>query len=446
MLLRTSSAYDIRIESVLVESERLQKQYEIAANVTEISIFEHVDLPFLTATLMVSDSSNILGMIGFRGTERVTITVKVGGDTRAQAVTRTFVVTDVAGIAPVNDQVEALSLNLVDEFAYRSRLVTVRKAYSGKPEEIIETVAREHLSLDVSKPPNFSGSVVPPIRVVVPALSPLDTLRWVKNRLVSANGTPFFLYSTLSSPGLVLRDLETILTTPPKNAARPYGFGQAFTRFTTGKSVDDQARVIESYRLARSENMAKMMTASVLNSSYDLVNTTEDLGPEASSLSVRMSEVLSSLRDKKVIPRDQDGPTYDTQFRIGDKTIDEYSPADVARIVSSNTFSNFQNYYETGDLAQAKLHAYSRALRYYLLKSPLEVGMPGFDFLGRGDCSVGTQVRLVFLKNDPDLAFRGGDVLDKKKSGDYVVYAARHLMKPERYSVSLTCVKLGEAK
>jgi hypothetical protein len=82
-----------------------------------------------------------------------------------------------------------------------------------------------------------------------------------------------------------------------------------------------------------------------------------------------------------------------------------------------------------------------------MLKSPLEIVMPGFDFLGRGpNITIGRQIRCNFLKNDPNLITGSSDALDKKRSGDYIIYACRHIIKPEKYCVALTCVKLGNRK
>ena len=33
--------------------------------------------------------------------------------------------------------------------------------------------------------------------------------------------------------------------------------------------------------------------------------------------------------------------------------------------------------------------------------------------------------------------------IDKKKSGEYLIFGARHMMKKEQYNISLTCVKLA---
>lgn len=54
--LTSSSAYDIHIESVLLTSDRFVTEYELSPSVSEINIFENIDLPYLTGAIMLSDS------------------------------------------------------------------------------------------------------------------------------------------------------------------------------------------------------------------------------------------------------------------------------------------------------------------------------------------------------------------------------------------------------
>lgn len=440
----SNSAYDVKIESVLIESPRLTKSYEIVRNVTEINIFENLDAPFLTGTILIADSSNIFNLINFQGTEKVIIKVKIGGDDRSKTVTKHFVVTDLGGVAPINDTSETIILNIIEDFAYQSRLMTVSKMYSGKPEEIISKIMLDNLKKKVDVPSEFSGSSVPPMKVIIPALSPLDAARWIKARCVSLNGMPFFLYSTLNAPNLFLVDLEYMLKSTPANLSRSYVFGQAFTRSTIGQTVDQQARAIESYRLPKSENMYKLAKEGALNSSYTFVDSLRDSSVQDTSIKVNMEAVLKDMVTKGILSKDQAGPIYDDKFKIDDKLLSEYTSSVYTEISGSNTFENFCNYYESNDINQQKMKAQSRALRYYLLKSPLEIVMPGFDFLGRGpNITIGKQIRINILKNDPNITYVGTDALDKKRTGDYIIYACRHIMRPEKYTVALMCVKLG---
>jgi len=446
--IRTSSAYDVRIVSVLLETDRLAgTTYEIGPSVSEINIFENVDLPYLTGNILIEDTTQLSTNISFQGTERIIIQLTMNGDDTSDVVKKTFVTTDMK-VVPAHDTAEVYNINLIEEIAYLNRLVTVSKAYSGKPETIISKIFRDNLNTDVDVPESFQESAVPPLKVIVPNISPLAAARWVKDRMVTANGMPFFLYSTLNGPRPYLVDLEYMLSDETiRNRNRPYRYGQSFNRFSAGQPIDVQARNIESYKMPKAENMFKLAASGALNSTYEYHDTTREIDARFSSVKVNMGDVLDRMESAGIITPEQRGSIYDKEFTINDKTIAEYNPSVLTQIAPSNTYSYFANYYESPDVEQHKLKAISRAVRYYLLKSPMELSMPGYDFLGRGpNITIGTQIMVEFLSNNPDIVGGVGEVLDRRRSGKYMIYAMRHIIRPEKYMVSMMCTKLANQK
>ena len=67
------------------------------------------------------------------------------------------------------------------------------------------------------------------MKVVVPNLHPLEACLWLKNRTNSSTGTPFYLYSTLALNKIMLKDLGSMLTQKPINAAAPYVYAPECT-------------------------------------------------------------------------------------------------------------------------------------------------------------------------------------------------------------------------
>lgn len=443
--IQTSSAYDVRIESVLLETDRLgQKRFEIGPSVTEINIFENVDLPYLTGNIIIEDTTQLSTNISFQGTEKITIRAKINGDDTSRSVSKRFVVTNMK-VIPAHDTAEVYNLNLIEEHAYLNRLITVSKAYSGKPEQIIRSIVEGNLDVKVDLPRGFVESSVAPLKVIIPSISPLDAARWIKDRLVTSNGMPYYLYSAFNSPKLILADLEYMLSDETiRNRGRAYRYGQSFNRYSATQTVDVQARNIESYKLPKAEDMFGLAGKGVLNSTYQFHNTIRDLDPRFTSVKVNMGEVLTRMEQAGIITPDQRGSIYDKNFQLNGQTIDQYNPSVLTQITPSNTFTDFANYYEANEVEQHKLRAVSRAVRYYLLKSPVEISMPGYDFLGRGtNITIGTQIMVEFLSNNPDIVGGVGEVLDRRRSGKYLIYGMRHIIRPEKYMVTMACTKLA---
>ena len=63
---------------------------------------------------------------------------------------------------------------------------------------------------------------------------------------------------------------------------------------------------------------------------------------------------------------------------------------------------------------------------------------------GKEHLTIGRLINLRFITNLIDATENGTNInIDKKKSGEYMILAARHMMKREQYNISLTCVKLA---
>ena len=90
----------------------------------------------------------------------------------------------------------------------------------------------------------------------------------------------------------------------------------------------------------------------------------------------------------------------------------------------------------------------SKSLKNFMTKTPIIIQVRGQDFITHDEnaesvshYTIGNVIRILFKDNSSD------DVdaprFDRKKSGDYIIYAARHMIKAERYDVSLLCAKLA---
>jgi len=57
--------------------------------------------------------------------------------------------------------------------------------------------------------------------------------------------------------------------------------------------------------------------------------------------------------------------------------------------------------------------------------------------------TIGNTIRILFLANRPN----NEEVkLDTKKSGDYIIYAAKHTLTAEKYMLTFQCVKISSYK
>jgi hypothetical protein len=87
----------------------------------------------------------------------------------------------------------------------------------------------------------------------------------------------------------------------------------------------------------------------------------------------------------------------------------------------------------------------AKAMRNFLHKSSIDINVAGQNFLYKDICkSIGTVITLDF-KNTREVN-PGEQHRDVKRSGEYMIYAARHVFSGQKYNVNLSCVKLANER
>ena len=82
------------------------------------------------------------------------------------------------------------------------------------------------------------------MKLIVPNMTPLDAMSWIKNRVTTKDGYPFYLYSSIVKDELQFNDLKTMMEEPPWNKKNPHSYIAA-------EQNDEELRV---YVLLRGSN------------------------------------------------------------------------------------------------------------------------------------------------------------------------------------------------
>ena len=154
-----------------------------------------------------------------------------------------------------------------------------------------------------------------------------------------------------------------------------------------------------------------------------------------------VDRTLVDLTEANIINASEN-PIHHSFYRIAsDDKISEINNFTVSKIISNNTYNGIKNYHEESTEAELDLHARQRAIKGLMFKSSINFTVHGLPYLLGNNASVGRKIKFEYQAND---AFTAD--IDKKRSGDYVVYSARHLFADKRHTVDMTAVKLGNIK
>lgn len=435
------SEYDYIITSVLFEND-YGDNVDIRNNLVELAIYENIERPYLTADLMMKDDFGFYDRFNINGTERCTITIRQPS-ADAYTVTRTFIIRNVMSTRKINDFSEILSLKLIEDIAFNNNLQKFSKSFRGSPTNIIKNITRNFLDIDVDGPA-IQPAQSENMKVVIPFMTPFEACDWVRKRASTENGMPYFFYRNLVDDNIQLRSLEEMILARPWNRDIPYRFSEGFSQQSSSPNNLEKSFNIESFASINKENMLDLVTQGAVGSDYEIFDATTGRR-EIFHFDVR--DAFNQLKERNVFSN-RDIPVALTDYRYNSSRISDYGSKRISRVVMNNTYpGGFVNYTEEDNIAKFKLDAINRSFQYMLRKSSISIRIPGVHFLKGENKSVGRQIEVAYLNNRAQVLendiISPDELIDRKRSGKYVIYSAKHSFVENEHKVDLSAVKLG---
>ena len=452
-----STPYKYRFDKISITTERGGGNvFNVERVVSELNIYEHLDKPFLTATLALNDIDpkvSLSNEIHFMGTEKVSIEIRTYPGNEFK-ITKNFVVSEVLKSQKSNDDNEVFLLHLVEDCAYLSSLMRVTKAYRDKKENIIKSLI-EMTGREVLWNPNKLPVGDKLTRLIVPNYTPLEAANWVKDRIHTELGFPYFLYSTIADDNIRMLDLESMLKKDAINET-PYSYTlnsdqiPNTSRSTKNKNdrtniIDEASFVINSYSVERVNDHLNMARKGFTTSKYNFIDTTFGDNLE---FKYEVVDTFSKMINDNVLRNATKYPIYDYLAEFNNQKIHEYDTREITHFATSRQFNDFfesESYHEGRSETEHRAKVVAKALRWWLTNSSMNITVPGRNFMQAGDnMTIGNIINVAFAANvGPDRTIRLEELKDQQKSGDYLVYTARHKFSGERYDVNMTLSKLG---
>lgn len=425
---------DFSFESVLFQSDRQFESVELRNSVTDLDIFEHVNKPYLTATIAFQDSFDFISGADVLGAETITIKLK-SSRKNTVAITKRFYIDSIVRKARQNDNIQFVVLHLIEDIAYASNLKNISRSYNGKCTDIISKISKGYLNKDVFSTNNDRQSV----KLIIPNLNPLEAMQWIANRASTVNGYPFYLMSPFVGEKLKFLDLGSMLTQNSLNKDIPYRYYQGAAQ---SPSKDVQRRTILEYQQNDTEDLFTLIQKGLVGAKYSYINTVKNTQSEFHFDVTK--DLLQPLVQKGVVPGSQPNVMYSPDYVLEEKSFNDLDSRVIAQIGGSSAFDNLFSYSESDLLSDYKLNIISRAMHHFLQKAPVQVDLNGIDFIdGDVNSGAGNIINLEFLKSDPEEKV---DAFDTKMTGQYLILATQYMFKREACKVRLQCAKLGNRR
>lgn len=345
--------------------------------------------------------------------------------------------------------------------------------------------------------------ITPPTRYIAPNITPLAVAEAIRARMTDEVHTPYFLYSSFAGENVFLQSFMDILIYNSR-FTRPFVFSQAHGQGQRDSlSLNSQEYNIESYSDTTSLDFSRINKMGFVNSMFYFYDVTRGIpynphhndrtvsngsvapngpgnhwtaygmfnSPEIANVSGGTGQFSSGdeaikhlYPEKAVIPwRSPDGRS-DAQFNTGDVVNaqnENGTGGDVEAVhkrpamkkiinmfASAGYTDGFNSYNENPkNTAQSNYLNLvdAHALKAWITSDPIEFIVPGRIFISRATNDTPYATTIGRIANLQFSSIEGNSIVpDLKKSGDHLLYAARHLFSAtEGYKVMFTGVKVN---
>jgi hypothetical protein len=439
-------AGDFNIVSFLVYSHKHEEPIDIVSHVDELEIYENITLPYLTGTFSMKDDMRFYDGVDINGTEMIEITLESPENVGHQILKR-FTIAQIIGGAKATDNIEALEIKIIENTLFNNNLMQVNKAYTGTPDEIVKNILKDNLNLDMLE--SDLPAIKPyqkTMKVVIPYMTPFEAAAWVCSTMSTELGLPYFLFTTLNDENIQLKSLEEMLRNPAWNKHAPYRFSAAYNQATTALASDNNVFNVGAYSSQAKESVLALMASGSTAGSRSITDATTG---QLIDYFFDVDTLFQELSEMEIIDIDHE-PVFHSKYNFNGKPMNEYNTSNSHRIVANQTYNGISNIYEETSTGEYRLQSCKNALHNMIMKTAINIRVPGIMYMTGTNASIGRQIDFIYPANNTNVMSQSSasdeDAIDKKRSGTYVIYTARHHFVDTQHNVDMSCVKLGNRK
>ena len=445
-------------ETVLYTAIRDEVILELKSAVIELNIFEDLNKPYLSASIVIADDTGVMSDVEIKGDEglRIIISKNPNIGEYEQYFQLDFKVVSILNQFKNADRSEVYSINLISKHAYDNSVVKLSKSFTGKLEKISESILNNYLGVKLSMDEKYfdkaQGSEQQPIKVILPYISPLESVEWLTERATDQWGTPFFIWASIwgqnlgNETSLRLGNFMTMVTNgitvaEGKPSEDDFIYSQVSTNEKSPEGYEGAKRIIKNIKFSNIENTLKMIKEGAVGST--IANLDAYTSQYISKL-FSANEFLKSLNagetEGKILKSVYD--QKDVITLANESKVTGYWSARQRNTVSSyGTYASINSIHEAIDEVSLLNKVRPLSIRSMLSRNMLEINIDGVGLL-EDKLSVGDIIKINFLTADTGTGIDVGS--NTQRSGFYLIQSCRHIFGIERHNAVLFISKIAE--
>jgi len=423
-----------KLSRVVITSERFKNQpLDVTSLVSNLTLFENIERPYLTGNIFILDDSGLFdgsGLYDIRGTETISVTIEGNDKSFNIMEERKFKITSIKSEAKGNDRSAVLVFTLVDEYYFNNYLKRFSKSLKGTPGKIIQNIVESEQLLNTSFYGWSSDATQSKMKVIIPYLTPLGAIEWIRDRSTTSNGSPYFTYSNLYNQGVYWRSLDDMIGGGYSINNDPYAGYFPFTNSTA--LVNDanerwfpepEDQIIEEVEFTDRHNLLKLIRTGAVGSEISNLDVNKNI-PDRSIYSSKIH--TDTLSTNGIIPIENNKSKQniiDDISLVDGLPIHYYQSRYFAQLSLDKVYGKYNSYYDDADRVKLRHRVESMALKNMLQTNAISCRM-NVGLLFSAQSGVGDVASFVFNSNNSSNDQASGDeIIDREKSGDYLLYS-----------------------
>ena len=446
-MLNQSSYTIINADILLSGTDGRVRIVDIKNSIIEIVFYESLNKAYVDARIVMLDDFGFRNELSIQGTERINLVIGSPDDPNKAIINKTFFFSKINDVEKTNERSEILSIDLVEEHVYVNAIKSISRSYTKTMEDMIVDIAGRDLGRQVVKTAYFDKSAQNVRKVIIPYLSPLEAMTWLKDRMTTKTGSPIYVHGDLYSDQIYISGLDSLLKEDVVNAKLPLRYN---TATSSGNEEQEALKVfyqISQFEELDGEDSLALYEEGAIGSLY--ANIDAGTGQTFES-HITVRTILDDFYTNGLISETTRQSIFDPTLIIDGKPSDEYNSLNIYQVTSSNTYNQFKSYHDEEPqfiddaITESRLKIRNKVIRQILKKNTVDIEMDGRLFFKR-KISPSRRMRIIFL--NPNTQRDTSDLsksVDSRRSGDYLLTNMSHRFSDESHRVTARMIKLGD--
>jgi hypothetical protein len=179
----------------------------------EINIYDSMFMPCVRGDILIQDAIGLSNKLLFDGSEYLTIEILKGEESGATTFKKSFRIYKQSERENVNQNSEIYILYFASDELVYSEQQKINQSFTGTYSDIVKVVLKNYLDVSTSKI-NQIEETKGIHDVIIPNLSPFDTMDWLTKKAINSETLPNFLFFE-NKHGYNFVSLSSLIQSPP---------------------------------------------------------------------------------------------------------------------------------------------------------------------------------------------------------------------------------------